>query len=205
MPTAEAEAQSPRRRGAAAQARRLRRRDGGAPARDLGLGVLHQEPASPRLRQSAQGPAHLRQGGGGQRAGRGRGGGHPARRRREDRGRVEQRGDAAPAQPGDAVPGHGHRQRPRHRPAADPADLRQAALRVQVPPAAHEPRPAGDRDLGGRHVRPADDRQAGADHLAHRPPAPRPTTSRCRSTPRRTSRGSSRTRRSTGRATAAPR
>ena len=56
------------------------------------------------------------------------------------------------------------RQRPGHRPAADPPDLREAPLRLQVPPPAHEPRPAGHRHLGGRHVRPAHDRQAGPDH-----------------------------------------
>ena len=61
------------------------------------------------------------------------------------------------------------RQRPRHRPAADPADLRQAALRLEVPPPADEPRAAGHRHLGRRHVRPADDRQAREDHLAHEP------------------------------------
>ena len=55
-------------RDGAAEARRLRRRDGRPPARDLRLRVLHQEPAPARLRQPAQGPAHLRQGGGGQRA-----------------------------------------------------------------------------------------------------------------------------------------
>ena len=79
-----------------------------------------------------------------------------------------------PGQPGDAVPRHGHRQRPGHRPAADPADLRQAPLRLQVPPAPDEPRPAGHRHLRGRHVRPAHDREAGADHLADRRPLPRP-------------------------------
>ena len=165
----------PRSRAAAApEGRRLRRRDGRPPARDLRLRVLHQEPAPPRLRQPAEGPPHLRQGGGGQRARRGRGGGHPPRRDREGRGRAEQRVAAAARQPGDAVPRHRRRQRPRHRPAADPADLREAPLRLEVPPAAHEPRPAGHRDLRGRHVRPADDRQAGPDHLADRRALPRP-------------------------------
>ena len=121
------------------------------------------------------------------------------------RGRAEQRLAAAAGQPGHAVPRHRRRQRARHRPAADSADLRQAPLRLEVPPAAHEPRPAGHRHLGRRHVRAAHDRQAGADHLAHRRARARPTTSRCRSTPRRTSRGSSRARRSTGRSRAAPR
>ena len=55
-------------------------------------------------------------------------------------------------------------QRPGHRQKADSADLRQAALRQQVPPPADEPRPAGHRHLGRRHVRHAHDRQAGEDH-----------------------------------------
>ena len=114
-------------------------------------------------------------------------------------------GDAPPPSQANALPRHRDRQRPRHRPPADPADLRQAALRLEVPPAAHEPRPAGHRHLGGRHVRAAHHRQAGADHLAHRRARGRRTTSKCRSTPRRTSRGSSRTRRSTGSTRAAPR
>ena len=118
---------------------------------------------------------------------------------------AEQRRRAAAGQPGDPLPRHRAGQRPRHRPPADPADLRQAALRLEVPPPAHEPRPAGHRHLRRRHVRAAHHRQAGADHLAHRRAAPRPTTSRCRSTPRRTSRGSSRARRSTGSTRAAPR
>ncbi len=156
------------------EARGLGRRDGRPPARDLRLRVLHQEPAPPGLRQPAEGPPHLRQGGGGQRPRRGRGGGHPPRRRGQDRGRAEQRVAAAARQPGDAVPRHGHRQRPRHRPAPDPADLRQAPLRLEVPPAPHEPGPAGNRDLRGRHVRPAHDREARPDHLAHQRPVPRP-------------------------------
>ena len=95
-----------------------------------------------------------------------RGGRHPPRRRREARDRRGRR-HAAAGEPGDAVPNHGDRQRPRDRAAADPEDLREAPLRLQVPPAPHESRPAGHRDLSGRHVRPAHDRQAGADHLAH--------------------------------------
>ena len=117
---------------------------------------------------------------------------------------AERRGAAAP-EPGDPLPRHGDRQRSGHRPPADSADLRQAALRLEVPSPAHEPRPAGHRHLGRRHVRAADHRQAGADHLAHQRASARPTTSKSRSTPRRTSRGFSRTRRSTGRTTAAPR
>lgn len=46
---------------------------------------------------------------------------------------------------------------------ADPADLRQAAVRLEVPPPAHEPRPAGDRHQRGRHVRHSDHRQADQD------------------------------------------
>ncbi len=57
-------------------------------------------------------------------------------------------------------------QRPGHRQKADPADLRQAALRLEVSPPADEPRPAGHRHQRRRHVRRADDRQAGEDHLA---------------------------------------
>ena len=56
-------------------------------------------------------------------------------------------------------------QRPGHRQEADPADLRQAALRLEVPPPADEPRPAGHRHQRRRHVRRADHRQAGEDHL----------------------------------------
>ena len=79
-------------------------------------------------------------------------------------------------------------QRPRHRQEADPADLRQAALRLEVSPPAAEPRAAGHRHQRGRHVRRADDRQAGEDHLEGRRQASRPTTTKSRSTRRRTSR-----------------
>src|SRR5688572_7502197 len=65
----------------ASEADGVRRRDGGAPARDLRLGVLHQEPAPAGLRQPAQGAAHVREGGRRQRARRLRGGRDPARRR----------------------------------------------------------------------------------------------------------------------------
>ena len=56
-------------------------------------------------------------------------------------------------------------QRAGHPQEADPADLRQAALRLEVPSPADEPRPARHRHQRGRHVRRADDRQAGEDHL----------------------------------------
>ena len=62
-------------------------------------------------------------------------------------------------------------QRPGHRQEADPADLRQAALRLEVSPPAAEPRPAGHRHQRRRHVRRADDRQAGEDHLARSSPS----------------------------------
>ena len=55
---------------------------------------------------------------------------------------------------------------PRHRQEPDSQHLRQAALRLKVPPAEDEPRSAGHRHLRRRHVRPAHDRQERADHLA---------------------------------------
>ena len=56
-------------------------------------------------------------------------------------------------------------QRPGHSQEADPADLRQAAVRLEVSPPADEPRPAGHRHQRRRHVRRAHDRQAGEDRL----------------------------------------
>ena len=56
-------------------------------------------------------------------------------------------------------------QRPGHSQEADSADLRQAAVRLEVSPPADEPRPARHRHQRGRHVRRADHRQAGEDHL----------------------------------------
>src|SRR6266545_2384624 len=76
--------------------------------------------------------------------------------------------------PADAVPLDRGRQWARDRAPPNPADFRQAPLRLEVPPAAHEPRAAGNRHLCGRHVRPAHDGQAGADHLAHEPQGLRP-------------------------------
>ena len=57
-------------------------------------------------------------------------------------------------------------QRAGHRQRTDPDHLRQAALRLEVPPPADEPRPAGHRHQRRRHVRRAHHRQAGEDHLA---------------------------------------
>ena len=81
-------AKPPTRKTARPMSRRLRAAvDGGArppsrwrrPARYLGQRVLRQEPPPAGLRQSAQGPADDRQGGGRQLAGRLRRGRHPAR------------------------------------------------------------------------------------------------------------------------------
>ena len=115
-------------------------------ARDLGLRVLRQEPPPARLRQPAQGPAHHRQGGGRQLARRLRGGRHPARA--DDRGprpRLEAAGRADEGR--GPLPRHRRGQRPRHRQGAGPEDLRQAPLRLEVPPPQDEPRPAGHRHL----------------------------------------------------------
>ena len=56
-------------------------------------------------------------------------------------------------------------QRAGHRQEADPADLREAALRVEVSSPADEPRSAGNRHQRGGHVRHAHDGQAGQDHF----------------------------------------
>ncbi len=69
-------------------------------------------------------------------------------------------------------------QRPGHREGADAEGLRPAALRLEVPPPAPEPRPAGHRHQRGRHVRAAHHRQA--DRASSRAPAtrsPRTTSS----------------------------
>jgi hypothetical protein len=55
----------------------------------------------------------------------------------------------------------------RDRQGADPEDLRQAPLRLEVPPAADEPRPAGDRDQRRRALLAAHDGAAGGHHVAH--------------------------------------
>ena len=70
-----------------------------------------------------------------------------------------QRVGAGPLQGGRAGQRAGHPQE------ANPPDLRQAALRLEVPPPADEPRPAGHRHQRRRHARPADHRQAGQDHV----------------------------------------
>ena len=93
-----------------------------------------------------------------------------------------------PAGTVDRYPPRRDRQRPGYRPRADQPDLRQAALRLQVPPTPHEPRAAGHRHLGGGALRPADDRQVGPDRQqASSPRKPAHFGSSCRSTPRRTS------------------
>ena len=128
--------------------------DGRQAARHLGQRVLRQEPPPAGLRQPAQGAAHHGQGSGRQLARRLRRGRHPA-------------GDLGPHRADRRQPLQGRRagQRPGHRQEADPADLRQAALRLEVPPPADEPRPAGHRHQRRRHVRRAHHRQAGEDHL----------------------------------------
>ena len=80
---------------------------------------------------------------------------------------------------------------PGHPPEADPLDLRQAALRLEVPPHADEPRAAGHRHQRGRDVRPADHRQAGARSCRRSPSGRRPITTKSRSTPSATGRRSS--------------
>ena len=109
-----------------------RRRHPGRPAaRDLGQRVLHQEPPPAGLRHPRQGAADHGQGGGGQQPRRLRGGraSCPTSRRGGDRApqQPEPRKDRFPAS---IVRG----QRPGHRHGADPQDLRQAALRIEVPP-----------------------------------------------------------------------
>ena len=68
----------------------------------------------------------------------------------------------------DALPRSRSRTTARASCGAGAEDLRQAALRLEVPPPAAEPRPAGHRHLRGGHVRPAHHRQADRDHHAHR-------------------------------------
>ena len=101
--------------------------DGREAARDLRLRVLRQEPPPARLRQPAQGAAHHRQGGRRQLARRLRGGRHPARDSRSTIAASVGRGPLPRRRAG---------QRPGHRQGADPEDLRQAALRLEVPPPA---------------------------------------------------------------------
>ena len=79
-------------------------------------------------------------------------------------------------------------QRPRHRQGPGAEDLRQAALRLEVPPAEAGPRPAGHRHLRGGDVRAAHDRQADPRHEPRGQGARPPTSSTSSSTPARTSR-----------------
>ena len=110
-----------------------------------------------RLRQSAEGAADDRQGSGRQLARRLRGSRHPARDLGSHRSHRPR-----------SVQSRHSGQRSRHRQKANPAHLRQAAVRLEVSPAAAKPRAAGHRHQRGRHVRRADDRQAGEDHLEGR-------------------------------------
>ncbi len=112
--------------------------------------VLFQEPPPARLRQPVEGAPHHRQGGGGQLARRLRGGRHPPRHHHRDAD-LGLEAKAAPSSPGEArfvvvVEDNG----PGIVKAAGAEDLRQAPLRLQVPPAEAEPRPAGHRHLRGR-------------------------------------------------------
>ena len=128
-------------------------RDGGAPARDLGLRVLHQEPPPARLRQPAQGAPHRRQGGGRQLARRLRGGRHPARVASRSRWR-RTNGDTPPPA----------KRRRRFRVAVE--DNGPGIVRQQIPKIfgkllygskfhrlQQSRGPAGHRHLRGRHVR----------------------------------------------------
>ena len=81
------------------------------------------------------------------RGARPRAGGGEAERRRADEGRRP-------------LPRGGAGQRARHREGPGAEDLRQAPLRLEVPPLQAGAGPAGDRHLRGRHVRPAHHGQA---------------------------------------------
>ena len=154
------------RRGAAPAApfgRRARQ----AAARHLGLRVLREEPPPARLRQPAQGAAHHRQGGASTTRST------PARRRASCPTSASRSRQLDETRFRVAVEDNG----PGIVRAAGPEGLRQAALRLEVPPPAAEPRPAGHRHLRGRHVRPAHDRQADRHHDAHRREEPPRTTS----------------------------
>ena len=186
---------------AAPPARRATAESHGAEAaRDLGLGVLRQEPPPAGLRQPVEGSAHHHQGSGRQLARRLRGGraSCPSCTSRSTtwRWRRSDRQDA------ELTKGEGRflrgraGQRPRHRQGAGAEDLRQAPLRVEVPPPEAVARTAGHRHLGGRHVRPAHDRQADPGRPAASARARRRTSSTSSSTRARTSRSSRTTRRS---------
>ena len=122
------------------EASRHRRADGAGAAGDLHLGVLHQEPPPARLRQSVEGAPHHHQGGGRQLARRLRGGRHPP-------GINRGAGLAESSKGGDLTRFRrgGGGQRSRHREGADAQDLRQAPLRLEVPPPEAVARPAGHR------------------------------------------------------------
>ena len=128
--------------------------DGRQSERNFGKRVFCQEPPFAGVRQSPQGPPDDRQGGRRQRPGRLRRGRHPA-------------GNLGPHPARRRGPLQSRRagQRAGHSPPANPPDFRQAAVRLEVPPHADEPRPTGYRHQRRRHVRPADDRQAGEDHV----------------------------------------
>ena len=70
------------------------------------------------------------------------------------------------------VPRRRRGQRAGHRGKPDRPDLRQAALRLEVPQAQPVARPAGHRHRGRRHVRAAHDRQADTHHEPRQGPAP---------------------------------
>ena len=76
---------------------------------------------------------------------------------------------------------------PGHREGADPEDLRQAPLRLEVPSPQAVPRPAGHRHQRRGPLRPAHDRQAGASSRARRARAAPRSRSSFASTPSATS------------------
>ena len=172
----------------AARHRRVARAEA---AGDLRLGVLRQEPPPARLRQPLEGPAHHHQGGRRQLARRLRGGRHPSRAAasRSTTSALE-----AKKQNAELTKGEGRflvvvrGQRPGNREGPGAEDLRQAALRLEVPPPEAGAGPAGHRDLRRRDVRPAHHRQAHPGHEPRGQGQGRPTSTTSRSTPARTSR-----------------
>ena len=122
-------------------------------ARDLGLGVLRQEPPPARLRQPAEGTAHHGEGRRRQLARRLRGGRHPPRRC-ASRSPASRKTDSASPWRTTA-------------PASSASRSRRSSASCSTAPsstAEAAARPAGHRHLRGRHVRPAHHRQAGHDH-----------------------------------------